>query len=74
MFVDQMFVGEHRLWIRTLDRSTRVNLPESVFSRMFMGRDNTGQNTDKEHTSNPRTKIKITYPPKIESRPPGGKV
>ena len=33
--------------------------------------DNTGQNTDKGHTTNPRREIKFLTPPRIESGPPG---
>ena len=35
--------------------------------------DNTGQNTDKGHTPNPRTEIKIPDPPGNEPGPPGWK-
>ena len=36
--------------------------------------DNTGQNTDKEHTPNPRTKLKFLTPPGIEPGSPGWKI
>ena len=35
--------------------------------------ENTGQNTDKGHTPNPRTEIKIPDPPGIEPEPLGWK-
>ena len=54
--------GEHRLWIRTLDRYTNVGLPESVVSRISgPPPDNTGQNTDEGFTPSPRIEIKILH-------------
>ena len=34
MLLGEMSVGGGRLWTRTLDKKTRVDLPESLISRM----------------------------------------
>ena len=53
--------GSHCLLTRTLDRYTRACLPECVVSTMSgpSPKTNTGRNTEKGHTPNPRTEIKI---------------
>ena len=60
---NQMPVGINSLWTRTLDLCTRAGLPEcSQHNVRASAGDNTGQNTGKGHTSNPRTEIKIPDP------------
>ena len=56
--------GSNRLWIRTLDRYTRVGLPECVVSTMSGPPPETAQDRiqDKGHTPNPRIGIKIPDP------------
>ena len=51
--------GSNSLWTRTQDRYTRAGVPECVVSTMSGPPPKT---TDKGHTPNPRTEIKIPDP------------
>ena len=61
--------GSNSLWTRTLDGYTRAGIPECVVRTMSGPPPETTQdNTDKEHTPNPRIGFKFLTPPGIEGR------
>ena len=76
MPMDQMLAGEQQ----SLDQNTRqIHKDGSPWMCGQHGdrasaEDNTGQNTSKGHTPNPRTEIKIPDPAWNRNRPPGWKV
>ena len=68
--------GSNSLWTRTLDRYTRVDLPECVVSTMSGPPPKTAQDRTQTKATHPISgqKLKLLTPPGIEPGPPDWKV